>query len=377
MTSLFHKIPDLITRILSRPISGPFLMIVVLTMVVMTVVFVVCGDRPFRRVAQYVFEEENPIFQAVFIGLVLGGLAIFHHFCWQRINQADRYAAMAVVSASLLSFLWACLSNPGRITRQTVLAWTALYPFDNQLHVARTTPCKECGFVRPARAKHQYGACIAKFDHYCPWLNNSVGAYNHRFFVTFLLSTAFMCLYCTYLVLVRVMYPLYLAVDFDALDQSRRARARMAGRAILPGRSSTPERFMLIIARNIVPFCLSFFTLIMGVVLVCFAGYHLYMACTNSTTYEGFKWDNYHYAGRRAVRGARVASGIPDDQQTEDDTKVVKAAAAYDPDLPNPYDRGVVANLREFLFPPVLYGGAGAPTTSATSAKGKSKKKTQ
>jgi hypothetical protein len=134
---------------------------------------------------------------------------------------------------------------------------------------------------------------------------------------------------------------------------------------------------MLIIARNIVPFCLSFFTLIMGVVLVCFAGYHLYMACTNSTTYEGFKWDNYHYAGRRAVRGARVASGIPDDQQTEDDTKVVKAAAAYDPDLPNPYDRGVVANLREFLFPPVLYGGAGAPTTSATSAKGKSKKKTQ
>jgi len=379
MNDVLSKVASALARIMSKPVTGTFFTIIIVTMVVLTVCYLTCGPGPFSKLAKYIFEDENPIFQVVFVTLVLAGLAIFHHFCWHRIDAGDKVGAIAVVSSSLLSFAWACLSNPGRITRNTALAWTSLYPFDNRLHMTRTTPCKECGFVRPARAKHQYGACIAKFDHYCPWLNNSVGAYNHRFFVAFLLATALMCLYCTYLVLVRVLYPLYLAIDFDALDQGRRARARMAGRAVLPGRSSTPERFMLVVARNIAPFCLAFFTAIMGVVLVCFAGYHLYMACTNSTTYEGFKWDNYHYAGRRAIRGARVASGIPQEQRTEEDEKAVEAAAAYDPDLPNPYDRGVFANLREFLFPPVLYGGAGAPGAAAASSatQEKNKKKTQ
>lgn len=63
--------------------------------------------------------------------------------------------------------------------------------------VAVTSVCKRCILPKPPRTHHcsVCGSCILKMDHHCPWLNNCVGHFNHRYFISFcifmLLGTVF------------------------------------------------------------------------------------------------------------------------------------------------------------------------------------------
>lgn len=47
--------------------------------------------------------------------------------------------------------------------------------------------CKNCIIPKPARTHHcsVCKSCILKMDHHCPWLNNCVGHFNHRYFFLF------------------------------------------------------------------------------------------------------------------------------------------------------------------------------------------------
>ncbi|GAA5873224.1 hypothetical protein JCM8547_008606 [Rhodosporidiobolus lusitaniae] len=47
--------------------------------------------------------------------------------------------------------------------------------------------CLTCLVRRPLRSKHSYatGRCVARFDHYCPWVWNDIGVNNHRQFLLF------------------------------------------------------------------------------------------------------------------------------------------------------------------------------------------------
>ncbi len=49
--------------------------------------------------------------------------------------------------------------------------------------------CVTCKLVRPLGAKHcsVLNRCVARFDHFCPWVGNTIGKHNHRDFVLFLL----------------------------------------------------------------------------------------------------------------------------------------------------------------------------------------------
>ncbi|BGP43424.1 palmitoyltransferase akr1 [Rhodotorula kratochvilovae] len=53
--------------------------------------------------------------------------------------------------------------------------------------------CLTCLVRRPLRSKHSYATerCVARFDHYCPWVWNDVGVNNHRQFLLFLTSLVF------------------------------------------------------------------------------------------------------------------------------------------------------------------------------------------
>ena len=46
-----------------------------------------------------------------------------------------------------------------------------------------------CQLFKPDRAHHSFEAqcCILELDHYCPWIRNVVGYYNHKYFFLLLL----------------------------------------------------------------------------------------------------------------------------------------------------------------------------------------------
>jgi len=66
--------------------------------------------------------------------------------------------------------------------------------------------CHKCNDnFKPARAHHDSvtGRCIVKFDHFCPWVGNAVGAFNHKFFCLFVGYTLCTCIVALLLVLIQ------------------------------------------------------------------------------------------------------------------------------------------------------------------------------
>jgi len=69
--------------------------------------------------------------------------------------------------------------------------------------------CHKCNDnFKPSRAHHDSvtGRCIVKFDHFCPWVGNAVGAMNHKFFVLFVGYTMISCLLSIALIVLRTIY---------------------------------------------------------------------------------------------------------------------------------------------------------------------------
>mmetsp|Transcript_16553 Transcript_16553/g.18880 ORF Transcript_16553/g.18880 Transcript_16553/m.18880 type:complete len:553 (+) Transcript_16553:205-1863(+) len=80
--------------------------------------------------------------------------------------------------------------------------------------------CKKCNDnYKPTRAHHDSvtGRCIIKFDHFCPWIGNAVGALNHKFFFLFVFYTFFSTLISLILLLTRMVRCSYL-VPSDGMD---------------------------------------------------------------------------------------------------------------------------------------------------------------
>ena len=144
----------------------------------------------------------NPIgilfFAVLYVGCYWGvHIGVFPLLDGNDVSLWHRYAGMAVATLILYFFIMAAFGDPGKITSQNIDAMLQLYPSDGILFPKPPIQCTTCRRLKPARSKHCNAtkACVARFDHWCIWINNAVGLYNTRHFLFFLLTTSVACAY--------------------------------------------------------------------------------------------------------------------------------------------------------------------------------------
>lgn len=67
--------------------------------------------------------------------------------------------------------------------------------------------CRTCQRYKPPRSHHckDCGICTLKMDHHCPWVGTCVGHHNHKYFLNFIIITAFGLTYAMLAYLARIL----------------------------------------------------------------------------------------------------------------------------------------------------------------------------
>mmetsp|Transcript_52564 Transcript_52564/g.127325 ORF Transcript_52564/g.127325 Transcript_52564/m.127325 type:complete len:557 (+) Transcript_52564:146-1816(+) len=215
------------------------------------------------------------------------------------------------------------------------------------------TYCKKCNIWRPARCHHcsVCDRCVLQFDHHCGWLNNCVGYYNYRhFFLTLTLLTAG-CWYGIVILYKPFYEPLKRRLDeygwksllFHGSDDDGFLGIPTFKSIIHQLRSGTSSVEDSDVIVNIV------FLLLAGVGLIqiVFLSYHIAYVCSAMTTLEysiltQWRYKNFFGDGNDEGKKNSSADGI---------NSIVENVLSLPAPPPNPFDCGLINNLRNVLGP--------------------------
>jgi len=233
--------------------------------------------------------QKNPILQIVYLTLMGVNAFLFFMYLFPLIPNVavpiyHKVASVLALSLAYISYWKACFANPGIITTENQDQFLASFDYDSALYFP-DRKCHTCGTERVPRSKHCAitGKCIARFDHFCGWLNNDVGELNYRWFHLFLVMNYVACFYGAYL---------YGAVLYGIVEQENLMESVFmtpSGQQI----QATPiiiVQYML--SMYLIVIAQWFFLIAIGMMLFGFWGYHMYLTMKNRTTNETFKWDD-------------------------------------------------------------------------------------
>jgi len=126
--------------------------------------------------------------------------------CIVFLRQWDNYKAIgAAIAAGVMGvlYLFVSMKSPGRVkpfnkgnNMATLGGPLSQQPNSDELQSLLwvrdgRSICVTCRHIRPLRSKHcsTLDMCVIRYDHYCPFLANTIGAKNYRFYLLFLIVT--------------------------------------------------------------------------------------------------------------------------------------------------------------------------------------------
>lgn len=290
------------------------------------------GSALARRVVVRLCDAPNPLGQMVYLTLALGGHAWFARDVETRLLDAGGAGGWTLATGSFFgiavaTWIAACASDPGTITRENVDAYLRAYAYDEVLYHRKR--CRTLGVDAPARSKWctTTERRVARFDHFCVWINNTVGANNLRYFLGFLAAQLALVAYVSVACAVGVRNDL---ARKDAWSLVFAHRTKSGEEATLMNDWALLYRFIAYHYASAL--ALFVFCVLITVLLAVFLAYNVRLAMQNVTTNETFKRD----ALRESVEAMGSESKIDWDEIAK-----------------NTYDRGIVGNLKEVFFPPV------------------------
>lgn len=279
------------------------------------------GAGRLRRAKHYLVDEPNPVLQALYIVLVAGGYGVMIKVGYPRVPCSTlaawhKWTGMGCFACTLGSFCLASRVEPGYIVDESSALRHDNYPYDQVLFMPGRV-CPTTGTRKIARSKFcsLRQRCVARFDHFCPWVNASIGEENYRFFLLFLMLNVCLLTYGAYSSAALLLDVVYTNQLWDAVFIEN-----TTGRTI----NSTPYIVIrYLVGREKALTALFVVCFVMALLVAMFFAFHLWLLAKGYTTNEHYKWRAIARECRRANRA------IPT----------------------NLYNRGFFANLAEALWP--------------------------
>ena len=304
----------------------------------------------------YVFYKPNPLMQLFYLSLIIGGFTIFLIYGFElipnpRLGAQHRVLAFFSLGVTLLTFFVASFASPGYVTKENYEQLEIIYPYDNFIFVKRE--CTTCHTPRVARSKHcrMQNRCVEKYDHFCPWINNTVGCFNFRYFLLFVFTTAAFLAYATYVFWQLIVF----IIERDGLWNVK---------FLHPTTKQVVNADLFIIIQYLMtsqgPLVFMFvLCLVMALTVTLFFLFQLWLILDGTTSNESTKWGlvkDFYQSKKWKAELEKRSKDFPEDEtllQEHQDSLDERLTKHFPSKMPsNSYDRGSFwRNFKEVLFP--------------------------